>query len=37
MSLIQAQLTKTERVAIHEKYRMLKNHFEDHKIGRVFH
>jgi len=35
--MIHAQLTKTEKVAFREKYHVLMNHSEDHKIDPVIH
>jgi len=32
-----AQFTRTEKVPVHEKYRLLMNHSEDYKIGAVLH
>jgi len=34
---IHAQLTRTEKMAFHEKYHALMNYSEDHKIGPVLH
>jgi len=37
VDIIHAQLTRSENVAFHEKYHVLMNHSQDHKIGPVFH
>jgi len=35
--IIRAQLTRTEKIAFHEKYHVLMNYSEDHKIGPLLH
>ena len=37
VDMIHAQLTRTENLAFYEKYHMLMNDSEDHKIGPVLH
>jgi len=37
MDMIHAQLTRTEKMAFHEKYHVLMNHSQDRKIGPVLH
>jgi len=35
VGMIHAQLNRTEKVAFHEKYYVLMNYSQDHKIGHV--
>jgi len=35
--MIHAQFTRTEKMAFHEKYHVLMNYSEDHKVGPVLH
>ena len=37
VDIIHAQLTSTVKMAFHEKYHVLMNYSEDHKIGPVLH
>ena len=37
VGIIHAQLDRTEKVTFHEKYHVLMNHSEDHKISPVMH
>jgi len=37
VDMIHVQLTRTEKVAVHEKYHVRMNHYEDHKIVPVLH
>jgi len=37
VDMIHAQLTRTEKMAFHEKYHVLMNHSQDRKIGPVLH
>jgi len=37
VGMIRVQLTRSEKVAFHEKYHVLMNRSEDHKIGTVLH
>jgi len=37
VDIIHAQLTRTEKMAFHEKYHVLMNYSEHHKIDTVLH
>jgi len=37
VDIIHTQLTRTEKMAFHEKYHVLMNYSEDHKIVPVLH
>jgi len=37
VDIIHAQLTRTEKMAFHEKYHVLMNYSKDHNIGPVLH
>jgi len=37
VDIIHAQLTRIEKMAFHEKYHVLMNYSEDHKIGPMLH
>jgi len=35
VDMIHSQITRTEKMAFHEKYHVLMTHFQDRKIGPV--